>query len=909
MKIAGSIIAGGRASRMIRAHINDTRVEVEEGVSILEGAGQAGFAVPTLCLDSRLEPIGSCRLCAVEIEGESRQEIACRTPLQEGMRVTTNSPALEAFRRKELEWMAERVSPESFATEPDKELHRLLREWAIPPGLKGRRKMRLDLSHPYIRVDMNQCISCFRCVKICEDLQGESVWHALDRGEAMHIVPDSGTTLRASSCVGCGACVDTCPTSALTDRSDVPGDKVEKWIRTTCAYCGVGCELEAGVTGGQIVRARPVRDAPVSKGHLCVKGRYAFGFTNSSDRQTRPLERSKRNWLSVSWDAALDRCAAEFARILASYGPDSIGVLGSSRATNEENYLTQKFARVVLGTNNVDCCARVCHTPSAAALKTMLGAGASTNSFDDIERARTILILGSNPLENHPIVGARIRQHVLKHAANLIVVDPRRTEIARVATIHLQIRPGTNIPLLNAMANVIVSDTLFDDEFLKARVKDWENFCAFVKSWPPERASDICRVPADDIRVAASLYASQKPSMAFHGLGLTEHVQGTEGVMALINLALLTGNIGKPGTGMNPLRGQNNVQGAAQMGCDPSTLTGSVSIDERRALFESVWKAPISRSHGLDLMGMMDAANAGRLKALWVIGYDILPTLADMNTTRRALKNLEFVVVQDLFMTKTAETEGDVFLPAASTFEKDGTFMNAERRIQRVRKAVDAPGEAWSDWRIICALADRMGHASRFQYACAEDIWNEVREVWPEAAGISYPRLEGGGLQWPCRDDADPGTAILHVEQFSRPGPAALRNIEYEPTTEKTSSEFPLLMTTGRDLYQFNAGTMTMRTANRKLRPADLLDISPTDASELKIASGDRVRVSSRYGTITIGARVTDSVKKGELFATFHDPRAALNKLTSSLRDGIVHSPEYKVTAVRLNRTRSSPGV
>lgn len=887
---------------MIRAHINNTRVEVEEGVSILEGAKLAGFAVPTLCLDSRLEPIGSCRLCAVEIEGESRQEIACRTPLRDGMRVVTNSPAIEAFRRKELEWMAARVSPESFSAEPDKELHRLLREWSIPPSLKGRRKVRLDLSHPYIRVDMNQCISCFRCVKICEDLQGESVWHVLDRGESMHIVPDSGTTLIASSCVGCGACVDTCPTAALTDRSEARGDKVDKWIRTTCAYCGVGCELEAGVAGGHVVRARPVRDAPVSKGHLCVKGRYAFGFTNSPDRQTRPLVRNKRGWLPVSWDAALDRCAAEFARLSASHGPDSIGVLGSARATNEENYLTQKFARVVLGTNNVDCCARVCHTPSAAALKTMLGAGASTNSFDDIEQAQTILIVGSNPLENHPIVGARIRQHVLKHGANLIVADPRRTEITRVATIHLQLRPGTNIPLLNAMANVIVSDSFFADEFLKTRIKEWENFRAFVGTWSPERASGICGVPADDIRIAARLYAAHKPSMTFHGLGLTEHVQGTEGVMALINLALLTGNIGEPGAGMNPLRGQNNVQGAAQMGCDPSVLTGSVPIDERRASFESVWKAPIPRSHGLDLMGMMDAASAGRLKALWVIGYDILPTLADMNTTRRALKNLEFVVVQDLFITKTAEAVGDVFLPAASTFEKDGTFMNAERRIQRVRKAVDAPGDAWSDWRIICALADRMGHAARFPYACAEDIWNEVREVWPEARGISYPRMEAGGLQWPCRTETDPGTAILHVGQFSRPGRAELRTIVYEPTSEETSSEFPLLMTTGRSLYQFNAGTMTLRTANRKLRPADVLDISPGDAGELKIASGERVRVSSRYGTIAIEARVNDAIRKGEVFATFHNPRTALNKLTSPLRDGIVHSPEYKVTAVRVSK-------
>jgi formate dehydrogenase major subunit len=887
---------------MIRAHINETLIDIEDGVSILEAARKSGFAIPTLCLDSRLDPIGSCRLCAVEIEGESREEIACRTPLRDGMRVITNSPAIEAFRRKELEWMAAHVSPESFSVEPEKELHRLLREWSIKPALKGKRRIRLDLSHPNIRVDMNQCISCFRCVKICEDLQGESVWHVLDRGEAMRIVPDSGTTLRASSCVGCGACVDTCPTGTLTDRSEVPFTGIEKRVRTTCAYCGVGCELEAGVARGRVVHARPLRDAPVSKGHLCVKGRYAYGFTNSPERQTKPLVRSARKWLPLSWDAALDRCAQEISRISAKHGPDSIGVLGSSRATNEENYLTQKFARVVVGTNNVDCCARVCHTPSAAALKSMLGAGASTNSFDDIERARTILVFGSNPLENHPIVGARIRQHVLKRGANLVVVDPRRTDIGRAATLHLQLRPGTNIPLLNAMAHVIVSESLFDSAFLSERVTDWTEFRTFIETWPPERASEVCGVAADDIRAAARLYAGAGPSMTFHGLGLTEHVQGTESVMALINLALLTGNVGKPGSGMNPLRGQNNVQGAAQMGCDPSILTGSVSIDERRALFEDTWKTSIPRSHGLDLMGMIDAASAGRLKALWIIGYDILPTLANMNETRRALKKLELIIVQDLFMTKTAEAVAHIFLPAASSFEKDGTFMNAERRIQRVRKVTDAPGEAWSDWRIICALAARMGHSAQFQYGSPEDIWNEVRHVWPEAAGISYERLERGGLQWPCRSENDPGTAILHVGQFSRPGRASLRNIEYVPTPEATSTDYPLLMTTGRHLYQFNAGTMTMRTTNRKLRAADVLDISSADANELKIANGERVQVSSRYGAVTIAVRVNDNVKCGEVFATFHDPRTALNKLTSPLRDGVVHSPEYKVTAVRVSR-------
>ncbi|MBI3677858.1 MAG: formate dehydrogenase subunit alpha [Proteobacteria bacterium] len=885
---------------MPRIFINGSPFETDERLSILEATARAGICVPTVCFDARLAAIGSCRICSVDVEGEIHPQIACRTEIREGMRIHTHSPAIEAFRHEMISWLAGRVTAESFASELGKELHALMRVYGIDPAHKGRRVIAPDLSHPYIRVDMAQCIGCFRCVKICEDLQGEFVWHALGRAADLQIVPDSGTTLRASSCVSCGACVDTCPTAALTDRGPQSADAIERWTRTTCAYCGVGCELEAGISDGRIVRVRPAKNAPVNKGHLCVKGRYAFGFTHSSDRQRRPLVRQGKTWLPVSWDDALARCAEEFQRILRAHGPDSIGVIGSARATNEENYLIQKFARVVLGTNNVDCCARVCHTPSAAALKAMLGAGASTNSFDDIEKARTIFVFGANPLENHPVVGARIRRQVLQHGARLIVADPRRTELASMATIHLAPRPGTNIALLNALAHTIVSENLIDPDFLAERVAGWDDFRNFIARWPAERAAEVCGVPAEDIRKAAQLYAREKPAMSFHGLGLTEHVQGTEGVMALINLALLSGNIGKPGTGINPLRGQNNVQGAAQMGCDPAILTGSVPLDERRSLFEGVWDAPIPRQRGFNLMAMIDEALAGRLKALWVVGYDILPTLADMNVTRRALKKLDFVVVQDLFLTDTAEAVGDLFLPAASAFEKDGTFMNAERRIQRVRKAVDAPGEARPDWRIVCDIAERMGHGTRFAYGAAEGIWNEIRQVWPEAAGISYARLEQGGLQWPCRSEDDPGVPILHGVEFARSKRATLQKIDYVPSPEQTSPEFPILLTTGRNLYQFNAGTMTMRTPNKKLRQTDVLEIAPADAGRLNIQSGRRVLVRSRYGHARMSALVTDRIKSGEAFATFHDSKVGLNRLTGPFRDAIVGSPEYKVTAVAI---------
>lgn len=891
----------------MRVTINDQTMDIEDGLTILEAAGRADFHIPTLCFDPRIEPIGSCRICCVEVEGEPHPQIACRTPLRENMRIVTDSPALEAFRREMLSWMAENVRGKSFIDEPDKQLHQLLRAFDVEPARKKRQKRQqipVDLSHPHIRVDMSQCISCFRCVRICDDLQGEFVWHVLDRGQDQQVVSDSGTTLRASSCVSCGACVDTCPTGALTDRGPQPGAVIERWTRTTCTYCGVGCEMEVGTKAERIIRIRPVLDAPVGKGHLCVKGRYAYGFANAPDRLTRPLIRGNGQWNPVTWDEALEHCASEFRRIVAAYGPDSVGVLGSSRATNEENYLAQKFARVALHTNNIDCCARVCHTPSAAALKAMFGTGASTNSFDDIERAKTILVFGANPLENHPIVGARIRQQVLKHGVNLIVADPRKTDLARIARVHLQLRPGTNIPLLNAVAHTIISESLIDQAFVSERVSEFAEFKKFIADWTPERAASICDLSEEDIRLAARLYARATPSMCFHGLGLTEHTQGTEGVMALINLALLTGNLGKPGTGINPLRGQNNVQGAAQMGCDPSTLTGSIAIDEGRPLFEGIWGVPLPRRHGLNLLQMMDEALAGRFKALWVIGYDILPTLANMNVTRKALSKLEFIVVQDLFLTETARVAGHVLLPAASAFEKDGTFMNAERRIQRVRKIINPPGESRSDWEIICELAAKMGHGARFQYNSAEEIWNEVRQVWPQAAGISYARMENGGLQWPCRTEDALDTEILHATEFAHAKRASLKRIEYAPSSEQASAEFPFVLTTGRNLYQFNAGTMTLRTLNRKLRRADTLDMAVADAAALSIRDGDRVIVRSRYGGVRMNVQILEGMRSGEVFATFHDPRTALNKLTSPLRDGIVQSPEYKVTAVRIEPSK-----
>lgn len=731
---------------MPRLLVDGQLVAVAEGASVLDAVHKTGDALPSLCHDARIRPSGNCRLCLVAIEGEARPVPACATKAEEDMIVTARSGTLERFRRRQIEWYAAHISPASVARHPDKELHRLMRDYDVAPCGATAEPIDCDSSVPNIRVDMSQCIQCMRCVRICEELQGQYVWHATGRGKDVRIVPAIGTLMLEGGCVSCGACSDSCPTGALADAE---AGEPDSWTRTVCPYCGVGCELLAGTKDDRLIAARPVPDAPASKGHLCSKGRYGFHFVHAPDRLLQPQIRRDGRWRPVRWESALAHCAVEFRRIIDSFGPQAVGVLGSARATNEENYLAQKFARIVLGTNNVDCCARVCHTPSAKALKSMLGTGAATNSFNDIEKARTIMVVGANPLECHPVIGARIRQQVLRDKADLIVIDPRRTELAELARFHLQVKPGTDIVLLNALAHVILVEDLVDEAFTHQRVDGLAQFRVFIEPWTPERAEEICGIAAATIREAARLYATARPSFCAHGLGLTEHVQGTETVMALTNLALLTGNLGCEGAGINPLRGQNNVQGAAHMGCDPVSLTGAVAIPERRLLFEEIWGAPIPQPHGLNLMQMIDAAAAGKLKALWVMGYDILPTLAQESAVAEALERLELLIVQDIFITETARAAGHVLLPAASSFEKDGTFMNAERRIQRVRRAIAPPGASRPDWRIICDLAASMGFGPQFDYASPEYIWQEIRQVWPEGAGISYARLEAGGLQWP----------------------------------------------------------------------------------------------------------------------------------------------------------------
>jgi formate dehydrogenase major subunit len=881
---------------MPRLNIDGRDCGVAAATLLLDALREAGAELPHLCHDARLAAYGACRLCVVEIDGSPRPQASCGLLAEDGMVVRTDTPALRELRRENLALIAEHYAADAPAREPTHDFHRLLQEYGIEAS--GRQAPRFrDDSHPYIAIDMTRCIRCDRCVRICDELQGQSVWRVVGRGEDTHISVRVGATLLDSGCVSCGACVDTCPSGALSDRRCPQA--AEQWTRTTCVYCGVGCQLDVGTRAGQVTQMRPA-DHPVNRGHACAKGRYAWEFATAVDRVTTPMVRAADGWHEVSWDAALDHTAARLRAILDRDGPQALGVLGSARASNEENYLAQKFARVVLGTNNVDCCARVCHTPSAKALKTMLGTGAATNHFDDIEQTRTFLICGANPTENHPVVGARIKQAV-RRGARMVVIDPRRIELADYADVHLAVRPGANVPLLNAMAATLIEEGLVDRSFIAARVDGFEELSDFLHDYAPEQVADFCGVAAADIRKAARIYADG-PAMCFHGLGVTEHLQGTEGVMCLVNLALLTGNLGRSGAGINPLRGQNNVQGAAHMGCDPVTLTGGQSIAQAGARFAAAWGTPIPPTPGLNLLQMIDAAAGGRLHALWAIGYDIHLTLPNATATAAALGQIELLIVQDLFMNETARAFGTVFLPAASFLERDGTFMNSDRRVQRIRRVVEPPGQARADRWIIQQLAQRMGHGAGFDFADAEAVWNEVRRVWPGGAGLSYRRLEQESLHWPCPHENHPGTPVLHADSFAQAPRARLQAVAQIPSPEQCDDAYPLLLVTGRRLMHFNAGTMTQRTPNALLEPEEWLDITAADALKLQLQAGERVRLRSRYGEAVLPLRIVDTLRPGELFCSFHQPRLFVNRLTSGVRDRLTDAPEYKRTAVRIER-------
>ncbi len=885
---------------MVRILLNGTPVDAPEGATLLEALRSHGLNVPTLCHDARMKPASACRLCEVEVEGQDKVVCACATPVAEGLAIRTHGEALEGYRKGVVEMLARRYPADIPALDPEHAFHRLLGHYQVPAtGVWD--PARLDESHPYLRLDMNRCVDCYRCVHICEEVQGSSIWKVVGRGADAHVEPGEAGRLKDSPCLSCGACASTCPTGAIQDWALYRHGHPVSWTRTICSYCGTGCELEVGTVNDRLVDIRPSKASPVNEGHLCVKGRFGLGFNDAEDRITVPMVRRGGQWEAVSWDEALDAAADLLSRVKEAHGPAAIGVLGSSRGTNEEAFLTQKLARVALGTGNVDCCARVCHAPSAAGLGLALGTGAATNSFADVDQAGLVMVVGANPTENHPIVGLRIKHRALA-GMPLIVIDPRRTELAALATVHLAPRPGTNIPLFLALAHVIVTEGLEDAAFVAARTEGFAAYRESLLEWTPERAAEACGVAAEDIRKAARLYATTAPAYMCNGLGVTEQAQGSDGILALVHLALLTGNLGKPGSGVNPLRGQNNVQGCAQMGCEPKRLTGYQPYDQVVAKHEALW-GPLPPP-GLDLLEMLDAAAEGRLKAMLVFGYDLYMSTAHAHGTARALAQLEGMVVVDLFMTETARAFGTVFLPAASPFEKGGTFMNGERRVQKVRATVAPRGQSRSDLDILLALAQRLGAGDAFRYHDAEEVWNEVRKLWPAVAGVAYHRLDrSGGLQWPCPDELHPGTAILHKEGFPVGPKAQLRPLTWTPSREVPDADFPFILNTGRSLQHFNAGTMTVRTENTRLTRDDLLEVNPADAEALGLLEDEEVTVESRHGRFQAHVHLTDRVRPGEPFGIFHNAKAMLNHATGPGRDPKTHTPEFKRTAVRILKT------
>jgi len=884
-----------------QARINGQTVEIMEGETILQTARRAGVEIPTLCYAPGLVPEGGCRLCLVEVSQAPRPLGACHTPIRPGMDIVTHSPKLESMRREILALYLELDEQRQFQRDShDSPFTELLTRYGLrarmaDPAPSGEC---IDRSHTYLRFDPRLCISCRRCLNACEQIQGQFVYGIAGRGPATHLIYGPGERFNESACVACGACVDQCPTLALSDRDRCEAVPAERTTQSVCGYCGVGCRIEIDSAAGRVLRIRGVPDAAVNRGHLCVKGRYAHNYHHSPDRLTQPLRRVGSDWLPISWDEALSFAAERLSAIRDRHGPNALGGLASSRSTNEAAYLLQKLFRTVIGTNNVDCCARVCHSSTALALQKVTGTGAASASYGDIESARCIVLAGANPTEAHPVVGARLKQAVLK-GARLIVIDPRRVELAEYADHHLQVRPGSNVPLFNALAKVLVEQGLIDSAYLEERVEGFPEYRHFLQTLSMEDAAKQTGVPSPRIIEAARLIGSRRPVLFVSGLGLSELTQGVASVATLSNLGMLTGSIGRPGAGMLPLRGQNNVQGAADMGAMPSQATGYQTLGdpEVRHRLQQVWGIAPPMEPGWTIPEMLDAAARGDLHALWVQGEDIAQSDPHEAHVIKALSRLDFLMVQELFFSETAQY-AHLVLPAAGALEQEGTFTNGERRIQRVRPAVRPPGEARPDWRVIRDVAVALG--APWEYPDPASVMDEIARVAPHLfGGVSYARLGRDGLQWPCPGPDHPGTARVHGEGFVR-GKGRLVSIDYAASPEQCSEDFPFLLVTGRVLDHYNVGSMTRRTAQRELVGEDFLEIHPDDAAAKGLAAGDFVDLEGRRSRTRVRIRLSPRVTPGTLFLAFHFPETHTNCLTSPYTDPESKCPEYKISAVRV---------
>ncbi|WP_296942797.1 formate dehydrogenase subunit alpha [uncultured Massilia sp.] len=894
--------------------IDGARVTVPAGTSVMRAAALSDINIPKLCATDSLEPFGSCRLCLVEIEGRRGYPASCTTPAENGMVVRTQTPRLQALRKGVMELYIS-DHPLDCLTCPSNgncELQDMagvtgLREVRYGDDGANHLKLEKDESNPYFTFDSSKCIVCNRCVRACEETQGTFALTISGRGFDSRVSPGQDEPFMESECVSCGACVEACPTATLQEKSVIWLGQAEHKVTTTCAYCGVGCSLNAEMKGSEVVRMVPAKDGQANEGHACVKGRFAWGYATHKDRILKPMIRAKITdpWKEVSWDEALDYAASEFKRIQAKHGVDAIGGIVSSRCTNEEGYLVQKLVRAAFGNNNVDTCARVCHSPTGYGLKQTLGESAGTQSFRSVAQSDVIMVIGANPTDGHPVFGSRMKKR-LRQGARLIVVDPRRIDLIKSphvrADYHLQLRPGTNVALLSALAHVIVTEGLLAADFVAERCEErafaqWRDFVA-QPAQSPEATADITGVPAQLVREAARLYALGGNAAIYYGLGVTEHAQGSTAVMAIANLAMATGNVGREGVGVNPLRGQNNVQGSCDIGSFPHELPGyrHVSDGTVRGMFEQAWGVPLQAEPGLRIPNMFEAALDGSFLGLYCQGEDIVQSDPNTQHVTAALQAMECVVVQDIFLNETAKF-AHVLLPGSSFLEKDGTFTNAERRISRVRKVMP-PRAGYADWEVTVALSNRLGYPMDYRHP--SEIMDEIARLTPTFSGVSYDKLERlGSIQWPCNDAAPEGTPTMHVDAFVR-GKGRFIITQYVGTSEKVTRKYPLILTTGRILSQYNVGAQTRRTENVQWHAEDRLELHPHDAQERGIKDGDWVGIESRAGATVLRAVVTERMQPGVVYTTFHFPESGANVITTENSDWATNCPEYKVTAVQV---------
>jgi formate dehydrogenase major subunit len=901
---------------LVSLEIDGFEVSVPEGTSVMRAAALVDINIPKLCATDSLESFGSCRLCAVEIEGRRGTPASCTTTVDEGMRVTTQNNKLAKLRCNIME-MYISDHPLDCLTCPangDCELQDMagavgLRE--VRYGFEGENHLESekDDSNPYFSFDPSKCIVCSRCVRACGEVQGTFALTVDGRGFDSKITAGQKDDFMDSDCVSCGACVQACPTSTLMEKSVIEMGQPEHSVVTTCAYCGVGCSFKAEMKGDQVVRMVPYKDGDANHGHSCVKGRFAFGYATHKDRIQSPMIRNAINepWQEVSWEDAISFAAKRIKAIQTRFGKDSVGGITSSRCTNEETYLVQKLVRAAFGNNNTDTCARVCHSPTGYGLKATLGESAGTQTFDSVMKSDVIMVIGANPTDAHPVFGSLIRRR-LREGAQLIVADPRHIDLLKTPHLksaqHLVLKPGTNVALINALAHVIVTDSLVDESFVNSRCdldtfQAWRTFIAEDRH-SPEAVEKTTGVPAAMVRQAAHTYAKAKNAAIYYGLGVTEHSQGSTMVMGIANLALATGNLGREGVGVNPLRGQNNVQGSCDMGSFPHELPGyqHVSDDTARLRFELTWGVELDNEPGLRIPNMFDAAIAGEFKALYVQGEDIAQSDPGTQHVENALRSLECLIVQDLFLNETAKF-AHVLLPGSSFLEKDGTFTNAERRINRVRKVMP-PVAGKEDWEITVDLSNALGYPMHYQHP--SEIMDEIASLTPTFTGVSYEKLEElGSIQWPCNEASPDGTPIMHIEDFPI-GKGRFSVTEYVETDERSNGRYPLLLTTGRILSQYNVGAQTRRTENQQWHDEDRLDVHPHDAEVRGIKENDWLGITSRVGQTVLRAHITEKVMPGVVYTTFHHPGSGANVITTDNSDWATNCPEYKVTAVQVER-------